>query len=119
MRMCQYHIVVRWSTIADLSWDCSFKSLTIICNHSFLNVFFFFFWTPPKHTHTQKKSSGSGFLFALNPVYDPEKVCQIILACCVLHNICLNHGIEEKTKCAWTKMTTLPSQLTGTRTSLR
>ena len=52
-------------------------------------------------------------------LYDPEKVCQIILACCVLHNICLSHGIEEKTKCAWTKMTTLPSQLTGTRTSLR
>src|SRR4029434_6262008 len=36
-----------------------------------------------------------------------------------LHNICLSHGIEETTKCAWTKMTTLPSQLTGTRTSLR
>ncbi|KAI2662174.1 hypothetical protein H4Q32_000957 [Labeo rohita] len=27
-------------------------------------------------------------------LYDPEKVCQIILACCVLHNMCLNHGIE-------------------------
>src|SRR4029434_2629375 len=27
-------------------------------------------------------------------IYDPEKVCQIILACCVLHNICLSHGIE-------------------------
>lgn len=27
-------------------------------------------------------------------LYDPEKVCQIILACCVLHNICLSHGIE-------------------------
>src|SRR4029434_10082474 len=52
-------------------------------------------------------------------LYDPEKVCQIILACCLLHNICLSHGIEEKTKCAWTKMTTLQSQLTGTRTSLR
>src|SRR4029434_739032 len=24
----------------------------------------------------------------------PEKVCQIILPCCVLHNICLSHGIE-------------------------
>lgn len=27
-------------------------------------------------------------------LYDPEKVCQIILACCVLHNICLSHGLE-------------------------
>src|SRR4029434_5334961 len=27
-------------------------------------------------------------------LYDPEKVCQIILAYCVLHNICLSHGIE-------------------------
>src|SRR4029434_1849721 len=27
-------------------------------------------------------------------LYDPEKVCQIILACGVLHNICLSHGIE-------------------------
>ncbi|KAL2082806.1 hypothetical protein ACEWY4_022624 [Coilia grayii] len=27
-------------------------------------------------------------------LYDPEKVCQIILACCVLHNLCLSHGIE-------------------------
>src|SRR4029434_5017049 len=27
-------------------------------------------------------------------LYDPEKGCQIILACCVLHNICLSHGIE-------------------------
>src|SRR4029434_1783714 len=27
-------------------------------------------------------------------LYDPEKVCQIILACCLLHNICLSHGIE-------------------------
>src|SRR4029434_11328929 len=27
-------------------------------------------------------------------LYDPEKVCQIILACCVLHNICVSHGIE-------------------------
>lgn len=27
-------------------------------------------------------------------LYDPEKVCQIILACCVLHNLCLNNGIE-------------------------
>src|SRR4029434_3794066 len=24
-------------------------------------------------------------------LYAPEKVCQIILACCVLHNICLSH----------------------------
>ena len=27
-------------------------------------------------------------------LYDSEKVCQIILACCVLYNICLSHGIE-------------------------
>ncbi|XP_042565818.1 putative nuclease HARBI1 [Clupea harengus] len=27
-------------------------------------------------------------------LYDPEKVYQISLACCVLHNICLSHGIE-------------------------
>src|SRR4029434_1989657 len=50
-------------TITDLSWDCSFKSLTIICNHSCLNgcLFVWFFYpanvsmpredTPPSHTH--------------------------------------------------------------------
>ena len=27
-------------------------------------------------------------------LYEPEKVCQIILACCVLYNVCLSHGIE-------------------------
>ncbi len=26
-------------------------------------------------------------------LYDPGKVCQIILACCVLHNICLSYGV--------------------------
>src|SRR4029434_10261125 len=27
-------------------------------------------------------------------LYDPKKVCQVILACCVLHNICVSRGIE-------------------------
>src|SRR4029434_7272128 len=72
-----YHIVVRWSSIADLSWDCSFKSLTIICNHSFLNVCLFvclFFDTanvsmprddtlPPTH----KKKFRLRIFFCFNP----------------------------------------------------
>ena len=27
-------------------------------------------------------------------LYDPKKVCQVILGCCVLHNICVSRGIE-------------------------
>src|SRR4029434_9171304 len=27
-------------------------------------------------------------------LYDSKKVCQVILACCVLHNICVSRGIE-------------------------
>lgn len=27
-------------------------------------------------------------------IYEPGKVCKIILACCFLHNICLSHGLE-------------------------
>ena len=27
-------------------------------------------------------------------LYDFKKVCQVILACCVLHNICVSRGIE-------------------------
>src|SRR4029434_3946436 len=96
MRMCWYHIVVRWSTIADLSWDCSFKSLTIICNHSFLNVCLFFVFltlqmcpchrTIPPLPHTQK-SSGSGFFFALTPEYvcEREPLCVWVCVCvCVV-----------------------------------
>ncbi|XP_062393836.1 putative nuclease HARBI1 [Sardina pilchardus] len=29
-------------------------------------------------------------------LYEPSKVCQIILACCVLHNISQSHGIEMR-----------------------
>lgn len=29
-------------------------------------------------------------------LYEPQKVCKIILACCVLHNISLSYGIEMR-----------------------
>lgn len=28
--------------------------------------------------------------------YTPQKVCRITVACCVLHNLCLNAGIEHE-----------------------
>lgn len=28
--------------------------------------------------------------------YSPQKVCHITVACCVLHNLCLNAGIEHE-----------------------
>src|SRR4029434_7412063 len=51
-----------YCTIADLSWDCSFKSLTIICNHSFLNVCLFVClfanvsMPPPPHRQTETQA---------------------------------------------------------------
>src|SRR4029434_11287790 len=108
MRMCEYHIVVRWSTIADLSWDCSFKSLTIICNHSFLNVCLFVFLTLrmcpchgtiPPLPHT-KNSSGSGFFLLC--VCLCVGACACACACvsfCTLTCECARMWVGERRLC--------------------
>ena len=33
-------------------------------------------------------------------LYAPEKVCKIIMACCVLHNIAITHGIPVRAEAA-------------------
>lgn len=47
-----------------------------------------------QHRHAEGKVAMFRCIGRETAIYDPEKVCQIILACCVLHNICLSHGIE-------------------------
>src|SRR4029434_8281897 len=47
-----------------------------------------------QHRHTEGKVDACLDASGGRLLYDSEKVCQIILACCVLHNIRLSNGIE-------------------------